>query len=60
MCALQYCPHRRKFRQQLQAQMKEEQKKSKPPSTGEYEEAVQKDKAAKEQDARELVKKLSF
>ena len=60
MRALQYCPHRREFRQQLQAQMKEDQKKSKPPSSGEYEEAVQKDRAAKEQDARELVEKAVF
>lgn len=40
--------------------MKEDQKKSKPPSSGEYEEAVQKDRAAKEQDARELVEKAVF
>ena len=40
--------------------MKEDQNKSKPPSTGEYEEAVQKDRAAKEQDARELVEKAVF
>ena len=52
---------RREFREQLQAQIKEDQKKCKPStSTDEYEEALQKDKAAKEQDARELIEKACF
>ena len=52
---------RREFRKKLQDQIKEDQKKYNPPSsTDEYEDAVMKDKTAKEQDARELAEKASF
>ena len=52
---------RKEFREQLQAQIKEAEKKHTPsPSTDEYEEAVLKDRAAKEQDTRELIEKAVF